>query len=77
MAYASDTADAASSAYALFTWHAAAKRFCICCCGCACRYVVARNAAEAAEKAAAQWGEGLVLVQVSLAAATVSCFVSL
>ncbi|WIA19379.1 hypothetical protein OEZ85_004004 [Tetradesmus obliquus] len=27
------------------------------------RYIVARNAAEAAEKAAAQWGQGLVLVQ--------------
>ena len=27
------------------------------------RYVVARNAQEAAEKAKAHWGEGLVLVQ--------------
>lgn len=28
-----------------------------------CRYVVARNASEAADKAQAQWGEQLVLVQ--------------
>jgi hypothetical protein len=41
-----------------------------CCCG--CRYVVARNAAEAARKAAAQWGEGLVLVQVSCAVTCIS-----
>jgi hypothetical protein len=51
--------------------HKSSAGFCWSCCliastkpVCACRYVVARNAAEAEEKAAVQWGEGLVLVQV-------------
>lgn len=35
----------------------------VCFVACSCRYVVARNASEAAAKAAGQWGEGLVLVQ--------------